>query len=69
MRIGHIELPVADPGLSRRFYTDSLATWVETLSRRGLALMKCGNCHHFQDPDGHGFQLVNPGDDQSADAG
>ena len=109
MRVGHIELPVADPVASGRFYVDvlgfelvanqadtfvwvqgggvelllkpgtaaagpfaampsitlysgALASDVERLRAAGLDLVVDRGCHHFQDPDGHWFQLVDPSD-------
>ena len=114
MRIGHIELPVEDPGRSARFYVDVLGfevvaenpdiMWVglgelqlqlrrgtpratvndlddmnlvlysdapevelATLIDSGVTISERANCHHFQDPDGYWWQLVDPAADHRAD--
>ena len=52
-------------GINVVFYTHDLAGDVERLHGRGLETQKIGNCFHFQDLDGHWFQLVSPSDDHS----
>jgi len=38
------------------------------LASRGVVVERFETCHHFRDPDGHWFQLANPGDDHSQNA-
>lgn len=62
--------PPADPAdaIGLVLYTDDLPRAVERLTSRGLSLERKGACYRFRDPDGHGWQLVDPRDDHSADA-
>jgi catechol 2,3-dioxygenase-like lactoylglutathione lyase family enzyme len=46
-------------------YTDDLDAQRAALAARGVEMEQHGNCHHFQDPDGHWFQLVDPREDHS----
>lgn len=46
-------------------YTDNLPNSVKQLSSKGVTFHQIQNCYHFQDLDGHWFQLVNPHDDHS----
>ena len=47
-------------------YTDDLDAQRAALTDRGVHTTAHGNCHHFQDPDGHWFQLVDPTEDHSS---
>ena len=57
----------AQPGTCAVFYTSELEAQVEGLRARGLELERKGNCHHFHDPDGHEFQVVNPTDNHTGE--
>lgn len=46
-------------------YTEDLDAAHARLVAAGVSTTLRGTCHYFQDPDGHWFQLVNPGDDHS----
>ncbi len=47
-------------------YTEELEARRSELTARGVQTEPHGNCHHFQDPDGHWFQLVDPSEDHSS---
>lgn len=38
------------------------------LAAKGVEVTQFESCHHFRDPDGHWFQLANPGEDHTQDA-
>ena len=46
-------------------YTTDLDATSKRLAERGVELERRDRCFHFRDPDGHWFQLVDPGDDHS----
>ena len=47
-------------------YTEELEARHAAFVSRGVTMRTEGNCHHFQDPDGHWYQLVDPTDDHSS---
>ena len=59
--------PVGASGQNVVLYTPELASAVQRLRERGVPMEERGNCHHFMDPDGNRFQLVNPGDVHSSE--
>jgi catechol 2,3-dioxygenase-like lactoylglutathione lyase family enzyme len=53
------------PGLALVLYTDDLERAAEALRRHGVVVKPVegeARCLSFSDPDGHWFQLVDPGD-------
>lgn len=46
-------------------YSDDVDRDVHRLRHAGVVTTERANCHHFQDPDGHWWQLVDPTDDHS----
>ena len=47
-------------------YSDDVATDLGRLHAAGVATTERASCHHFQDPDGYWWQLVDPTVDHSA---
>ena len=47
------------------YYANDPAAEAERLRTAGVEVLHKGNCFHFTDPDGHSFQIVNPGEDHS----
>ena len=72
VRAGDLELllkpgPPRAPGAfadvpSLTLYTDELPRDIQRLRDAGIAFAVDGPCFHFQDPDGHWLQLVDPAD-------
>lgn len=56
----------ASPNLC--LYVADVAGAVRRLAAHGVQLIEHSSCIHFRDPDGHWFQVANPGDDHSSDA-
>jgi catechol 2,3-dioxygenase-like lactoylglutathione lyase family enzyme len=46
-------------------YSHDVGTDLGRLNAAGVATEERANCHHFQDPDGHWWQLVDPRADHS----
>ena len=49
-------------------YSDDVVRDVAAATARGVSFTKRANCHHFRDPDGYWWQLVDPGADHSGGA-
>lgn len=47
-------------------YSDDVDRDLHRLNEAGVVIAERANCHHFQDPDGHWWQLVDPTIDHSA---
>lgn len=47
-------------------YSEDVTSGVNRLHAAGVTTSERANCHHFRDPDGYWWQLVDPSADHSA---